>query len=92
MGIGSVKRQGAKSLWKAHYDIFQDGMAIMDIQEENAFVKFMDAIFGEIPILGMLSGYVFNPVYLVSQNEQVVMRLTKNPAFLESSFTIEVHI
>ncbi len=87
--LGSVKRQGRKSLWKAHYDIYDGDQIIMDIQEENAMVKVMDAIFGELPIVGMFTGYVFNPVYLISQGETVVMKLKKNPAFLESSFTIE---
>lgn len=87
--LGSVKRQGARSLWKAHYDIYDGDHVFMTIQEENAFVKVMDAIFGELPIIGIFSGYVFNPVYLVTQGDQVVMRVTKNPAFLESSFTIE---
>lgn len=87
--LGSVKRQGRKSLWKAHYDIYADDQIIMDIQEEKAFVKVMDALFSEIPVVGMFTGYVFNPVYLISQGETVVMRLKKNPAFLESSFTIE---
>jgi hypothetical protein len=49
----------------------------------------MDAIFSEIPLIGIFTGYVFNPVYLVSQEGTVIMRLKKNPAFLESSFTIE---
>ncbi len=87
--LGSVKRQGRKSLWKAHYDIYDGDQIIMDIQEENAMVKVMDAIFGELPVIGMFTGYVFNPVYLISQGETVVMKLKKNPAFLESSFTIE---
>lgn len=87
--LGSVKRQGRKSLWKAHYDIYSDESVIMNIQEENAMVKVMDAVFSEIPIVGMFAGYVFNPTYLISQGETVVMKLSKQPSFLESSFTIE---
>ncbi len=89
IALGSIKRQGRRSLWKAHYDISAGDHVAMNIQEENGFVKVMDAIFSEIPIVGMFAGYVFNPVYLITQDETVVMRLAKNPSFLESSFTIE---
>ena len=42
------------------------------------------------PFLGMLSGYLFNPAYLVSElDETVVLRMQKQPAFLESKFIIE---
>lgn len=29
-------------------------------------MRLMDRLFGKVPILGLFSGYVFNPVYLVS--------------------------
>ena len=92
MALGSIKRQGMRSLWKASYDIFRGEETVYRIQEENAFIKFMDSLFGEIPVIGMLSGYVFNPVYLVNQvgaMDQTVARITKQPALLESSFSIE---
>jgi hypothetical protein len=84
-----------RSIWKANYDILEGDRVIFQIQEENALVKVMDTLFGEIPIVGMFSGYVFNPVYLVmrpssaGQPESAVMRLAKQPAFLESSFKVE---
>ncbi|RMH00601.1 MAG: hypothetical protein D6706_03600 [Chloroflexi bacterium] len=91
--LGSIKRDGRRSLWKARYDI-ADGnqIAFMRIREENGWVKVMDAIFGEVPILGIFSGYVFNPVYLVERPEgELVLKVKKEPAFLESNFTIEKH-
>jgi uncharacterized protein YxjI len=89
--FGSIKRDGARSIWKARYNIFDSNeQMIMQIQEENAWVKVMDAVFGEIPFLGMLSGYVFNPVFLVERpDDSLLLRVTKQPALLESSFTIE---
>lgn len=88
--LGSVKRHGARSLWKTHYDIMNGEEVVGSIKEENAWVKVMDSIFGEIPLIGMLSGYVFNPVYLVNRpDESVVVKIKKQPAFFESSFTIE---
>src|SRR5215210_238387 len=88
--LGAVKRQGMKSLWKAHYDILEGDTPVMTIQEENAWVKLMDALFGELPVLGILSGYVFNPAYLVARTDgTVVLRLQKQPAFLEGKFQLE---
>ncbi len=90
--IGSVGRQGMKSLWRARYDVFNPGDDSSDfkIQEENPGAKIMDSLFGEIPILGMLSGYVFHPTYAATRTDgTVVMRVAKQPAFLEGKFTIE---
>lgn len=88
--IGAIKREGMRSIFKARYDIFDaNGTHVLDINEENALVRVMDALFGEIPVVGMLSGYVFNPTYLVTDMQnQVVMKIKKEPAFLETGFTI----
>ena len=88
--IGAIKREGMRSIFKARYDVFDaNGTHVLDINEENAFVRVMDALFGEIPVIGMLSGYVFNPTYLVADMQgQVVMKIQKEPAFLETGFTI----
>ena len=89
-GLGSVKRQGVKSLWKSHFDIMDGETVVLTIQEENPWVKILDALFTSIPIVGMFSGYVFHPAYLVSRPEGgVVMRLEKLPAFFEGKFKIE---
>ncbi len=87
--LGSVKREGMRSLWKAHYNIFDGEAPVMTIREENPWVKVIDGLFGQIPLLGMFSGYLFHPVFLVSRTDDtVVMRLKKQPAFLEGKFTI----
>ena len=88
--IGSVKRQGMKSLWRARYDIFDGETSTMNIQEKNPWVKVADALFAEIPIVGLFTDYVFNPKYIVSRNdENVVMHLEKIPSFLSRQFTIK---
>jgi len=88
--LGAVKRQGAKSLWKAHYDIFTpEGAQDLVIEEENPFVKLMDGLLGEIPVLNLFTGYLFNPTYLVKDSAgTAVMRLKKQPSFFESKFAI----
>ncbi|MDZ8104366.1 MAG: hypothetical protein RM338_01895 [Nostoc sp. DedQUE12a] len=88
--IGSVKRRGLKSLWRARYDIFDGDTTTLNIQEKNPWVKIADALFAEIPIVGMFTGYVFNPVYFVSRDDgTVVMRLEKIPTFLSRKFIIK---
>lgn len=88
--VGAVKRRGLKSLWKARYDIFDGEATNLSIQEQNPWVKVADALLAEIPILGLFTGYVFNPVYLVSRADgTVVMRLEKIPTFLSRKFIIK---
>jgi uncharacterized protein YxjI len=88
--LGSVKRQGMKSLWRARYDIMEGEQVALTIQEANPWVKVFDSLFGEIPLVGMFAGYVFNPAYNVLRpNGGAVMRLVKEPAFLEGKFRIE---
>lgn len=90
--IGSVGRQGMKSIWRARYDVFNPGDDTSDfkIQEENPWSKVMDSVLGGIPILGMLTGYMFHPTYSATRADgTVVMRVRKQPAFLEGKFTIE---
>ena len=60
--IGSIKRQGMRSIWRANYDVFDpSGNQIFKINEESGWVKVADSLVGEIPIVGMFTGYLFNP-------------------------------
>jgi len=87
--LGAVARKGRKSLWRAQYEVM-DGGQPMTIQEENGWVKVGDALFGEIPILGIFSGYLFNPSYLLTNAAGApLMRLSKQPAFMEGKFRVE---
>lgn len=87
--FGALKRQGARSLWRANYDIFAHGdTPVMRINEQNGWVRVGDAMFGEIPVLGLLSGYLFHPVFNVYRGETPVARLEKKPAFFESKFQL----
>ncbi|NJK40457.1 MAG: hypothetical protein HC934_02145 [Acaryochloridaceae cyanobacterium SU_2_1] len=90
--LGSVKRKGMKSIWKAHYDIAggSSEVPVLSIHEENPWVKIMDALFAEIPILGLFTGYFFNPTFHVTRPDgTVVMHFSKVPAFLSRIFTIK---
>jgi hypothetical protein len=88
--LGSVKRQGMRSIWKSHYQI-QDAndQMIMEVHEENAWVKVIDAVIGELPVIGMFTGYLFNPAYIVTRTDNTpVARLQKQPAFFEGKFEV----
>lgn len=88
--LGAIKRRGARSLWKASYVIEgQDGSPMLEIEEESAWVKVLDGLLGEIPILGAFTGYFLNPTYLVKRGEEVVFRVIKHRSFLESTFEIK---
>jgi uncharacterized protein YxjI len=88
--VGSVKRQGARSIWRARYDIEVNEQVVLTIQEEKPWVKVADALFSDLPVVGIFSGYVFNPSYSVTAPDgTVLMRLVKEPAFLEGKFRIE---
>ncbi|HSV73043.1 MAG TPA: hypothetical protein VLH79_04725 [Chthonomonadales bacterium] len=88
--VGSVKRRGMRSLWRAHYDICENDRPTMTIREENPWVRLVDGVIGDLPLLGWFSGYMLNPTYLVSRADgTVVLRLRKRPAFLESRFVVE---
>ncbi len=88
--LGSIKRQGMRSLWRANYDIFDAASnQTMKINEENGWVKVIDSLVGEIPVVGMFTGYFFNPSYLVSRIDGTpIARLQKQPAFFEGKFQL----
>ena len=89
-GIGAVARKGRKSIWRAEYEVLNGGGPSMTIREENGWTKVGDALFGEIPLLGIFSGYVFNPSYLLTNASGApLMRLSKQPAFMEGKFRVE---
>jgi len=89
-GLGTVQRQGMRSIWRAHYDVLRGGGPVMHVREENPWVKVADALFADLPVVGIFSGYVFNPAYNVTRADtgQAVMRVKKEPAFLEGRYTI----
>lgn len=89
--LGGIGRKGMRSLWAAHYEVFDaTGALAGNIREENPFAKIMDALISEIPVVGMISGYVFHPKYLLtSANGTPLLRLSKKAAFLEGKFEIE---
>ncbi|MFT5891601.1 MAG: hypothetical protein ACI9Y7_001706 [Dokdonia sp.] len=88
--FGKVVRKGWRSIWKAQYQIIdQNEKQQYTISEENAWVKVFDSLLGQIPILSMLTGYVFNPSYIVeNMNGQPVIKLKKQASFFGRNFEL----
>ena len=90
--FGSMRRQGRKSIWKASYEIF-DGFQpypVAIIKEENPWSKVFDALLTEIPIVGIFTGYMFHPSYLISRPDGMpLMRLKKHASFVGRKFGID---
>ena len=89
--FGAVRRKGVRSLWKAHYELLDENdHHYATISELNPLAKVFDSMLGEVPLLGLLTGYMFQPEYgLRGANGQMLMKMTKRRAFLEGKFIIE---
>jgi len=91
-GLGAVKRKGMKSLFRAHFEIMEEGAEapVMTIRETNPISRFLDGLFSQLPLIGMLSGYLFHPTYSVTRTDGTeVMTMKKLPAFFEGKFAVD---
>lgn len=89
--FGTLARKGMRSIWKSHYDILdQNKMLVFTLTEENPWVKVLDSMVGEIPIIGAFTGYFFNPTYVVQdKNGQNIFRLKKMPSLIGRRFQLD---
>jgi len=88
--IGAVGRRGMKSLWSSAY-VLDDtyDAAAGSIREENPWTKVLDGVMESIPLGDAFGGLFFNPAYLAELRGRDVLRISKQPSVLESSFRIE---
>lgn len=89
--FGRLARKGMRSIWKARYDIIDENdKPTYQINEDNGWIKVFDSFVGEIPILGMLTGYFLNPSYTVMDNAgKAYFRLKKMPSLIGRRFQLE---
>ncbi len=90
--LGHIGRRGMKSLLKAHYEVYDNNKnPEFLVQEENPWAKFWDALLCEVPLLGLLSGYLFNPRYIVKRadTQEIVLRLSKEKSFWGRRFKLD---
>ena len=89
--LGKIARKGMRSIWKVTYNIIDSNdNQKYKVQEENAWVKVLDGLVGEIPIIGMFTGYFLNPSYIVHDNNgKEIYRLKKMPSFFGRKFQLD---
>ncbi len=88
---GRLLRKGARSLWKAEYELFDEqGKPDLVIKEDNGWVKVLDGLLGEIPILGLFTGYFLNPRYNITRPDGTLVAVFhKKPDLISRSFELE---
>ncbi len=89
--LARVARQGVRSIWRARYDVLVNGAVAYTIFEENPFTKVLDSLIGEIPVVGIFTGYFLNPRYRLDRGGigGALLHITKKRTFLETGFRIE---
>jgi len=87
--LGSVKRNGRASIWKASYDIELGGQPVAHIKELNPWVKVLDALLSQLPFIGLFTGHILHPKYSVTSSQGTELAvLEKKPAFFEGVFAL----
>jgi uncharacterized protein YxjI len=89
--VGAVKAAGLRSLWRTQYDISDaKDQIILTVREENPWIKVLDSLVDEIPLVGFIIAMFINPRYLMTDsNGTVLYRISKKRSLLESHFTLE---
>lgn len=89
--FGRLARKGMRSIWKSQYDIVDENDEVkFQINEDNGWVKVLDGIVGEIPVVGMFTGYFLNPSYTVKDNSgKEYFRLKKMPSLIGRRFQLD---
>jgi uncharacterized protein YxjI len=91
MVIGAVRAAGLRSIWQARYSI-TDGQdqVVLNVREENPWIKVIDALVDEIPLVGPLISMFINPRYLMEDSNGVLQyRITKKRSFVGRNFLLE---
>ncbi len=88
--VGTLARKGMRSILKSTYDVLDNQKNILfQITERNAWVKFWDGLVGEIPIIGMFTGYFLNPTYDVRDSRgNLIFELKKMPSLVGRRFQL----
>ncbi|AZA82522.1 hypothetical protein C1637_07980 [Chryseobacterium lactis] len=89
--FGRLARKGMRSIWKASYDVLDaNDQPKFKVQEDNAWVRFWDSFVGELPIIGMFTGYFLNPSYTVmGMDGKAYFKLKKMPSFFGRRFQLD---
>jgi len=88
--LGRIVRKGWRSMWKANYQLFDENdQQDMEIKEKNAWVKVWDSLLSELPLVGLFTGYLFNPSYTLTRPDgTLVCTFKKEASFFGRKFTL----
>lgn len=88
--VGKARRKTLKSFWTATFHIYDaNDNHLYTIKERSGFVRMMDGIVGEIPVISFFSGYIFNPKYVLTNlNDTEFMEVSKEPSFFGRKFKL----
>ena len=89
--IGTVKADGLRSIWRSRYTVTDaSDRVVLKFREENPWIKVVDAILGEIDLIGPIVGMFINPRYLLEDADGTLRyRITKKRSFVGRHFTLE---
>ncbi|MCU0327690.1 MAG: hypothetical protein MUE53_01760 [Chitinophagales bacterium] len=89
--LGKIKRKGFASIWRATYVVFdKSDSPILEIKEKKPWVKVLDGILGEIPLIGMLLAMLINPGYLIMDNNgKEFGKILKKRSLFSKTFLLE---
>lgn len=87
---GRIVRKGWASIWRSRYEIYDENQQQdLLIQEKDPWVKVWDSLVGELPVVSMFTGYLFNPSYTVKRPDGTeVACLKKEPSFFGRKFKL----
>jgi len=90
--FGKIARKGWASMWKANYEIIDENEKLQyRISESNPWVKVLDGVLGQIPVLSFFTGYLFNPSYDVKNlKDEIIVVLKKEPSLFGKEFKLEL--
>jgi uncharacterized protein YxjI len=92
--LGELKREAVKSFFKASYRLVvhetgEAGAREYTIVETNPWIKVIDGLLAEVPVLGVVTNYFLHPRYAVlNQQAQELLEVRKRPSFFERKFSL----
>jgi uncharacterized protein YxjI len=87
---GKLLRKGWRSLWKASYEILdENNNPDLQIREANPWAKVLDSVLSEIPVVGLFTGLIANPRYVITRPDgTLVCTFKKKPNMFGRKFDL----
>lgn len=85
--LGSVKRFGGRSVWRAYYEIKIGDDLAFKVREGNPFVKVANFFVSTVPFMELVTGKVLNPAFVLGRLDGVpVMTLRRTGPALDTTW------